>query len=216
MLVALSMRLDAQNTPAASATPTHFRWSEAEAHELDYAHTVKTSADLSPAEKADLTSAILLQLRRNKDVSEDLTEQQLRSLAENTRVEMVDLNGVGKPEIIAQANGLGPCGGTGNCLFWIFERTTNGLRLLLNTHDRSQVTFEKILIRPWSTNGYRDIVLGSHSNASSRNLVWFQFTHGIYRIHACYFSTWMGDDGQPLNMPVISQEKCSKSLGPLR
>jgi hypothetical protein len=88
-----------------------------------------------------------------------MTEKQARVLAGETRGELVDLNGDGKPEIIAQANGLGPCGGTGNCIFWIFERTADGLRPLLNTNDQTRVTFEKILIRPWSTNGYKDIVL---------------------------------------------------------
>jgi hypothetical protein len=216
MVIALSLLSHAQETPSTSAPHSHFQWSEARSHELDYNHTIKKSTDLSTAEKAALTSAITLQLRRNKEVSEDLTEDQLRSLAEDTRVELIDLNGDGKAEIIAQANGLGPCGGTGNCIFWIFERTPEGLRLLLNTDDRSPVTFEKILIRPWSTNGYKDIVLGSHSNASSRNLVWFQFSRGAYRIHACYYSTWIGEDGQALNKPAIWQEKCENSLGPLR
>ena len=215
VLFGLTLRLYAQVADS-SATPTHFRWSEREAHELDYANTIKTLTVLSPTEKANLTSAVLQQLKQDKDISEEMTEQQLQSLAEDTRVEMVDLNGDGKPEIIAQANGLGPCGGTGNCIFWIFERTASGLKLLLNTNDRSQVTLEKILIRPWSTNGYRDFVLSSHSNATSRNLVWFQFADDAYRIHGCYFSTSIGERGEALNMPVIWREKCSKSLGPLR
>jgi len=205
-----------QEVPSTTATPTHFRWSETQAHELDYGRTIRESPDLSLVDKAALTNAIVLQLKKDDDSIEDLTEKQVRELAEETRVELVDLNGDGNPEIIAQANGLGPCGGTGNCIFWIFERTADGLKVLLDTDDRSQVTFEKILIRPWSTNGYRDIVLGSHSNATSRNLVWFQFMRGAYRIHACYYSTWIGDDGQPLNKPAIWQEQCSKSLGPLR
>jgi hypothetical protein len=207
--------LYAQEASRNSATPSHFRWSEAQSHELDYGRTIKTSTDLSAAEKVALTGVVMQQLKLEGDL-EDMTEKQARILTGETRVEFVDLNGDGKPEIIAQANGLGPCGGTGNCIFWIFERTADGLKPLLDTTARTQVTFEKILIRPWSTNGYRDIVLGSHSNANSRNLVWFQFTRGVYRIHACYYSTWTGDDGQPLNTPAVWLEKCSKSLGPIR
>lgn len=208
--------LHAQEVPNTSVRPAHFRWSEVQAHELDYGRTIRKFPDLSPADKAALTNAIVMQLKKDEDLIEDLTEKQVRKLAGETRVELVDLDGDGKPEIIAQANGLGPCGGTGNCIFWIFQRATDGLKLLLNTNDRSPVTFEKILIRPWSTNGYRDIVLGSHSDASSRNLVWFQFTDGAYRIHACYYSTWRGEDGQALNTSAIWQEKCSKSLGSVR
>jgi hypothetical protein len=206
--------LHAQEVSRTSATPSHFRWSEAQSHELDYGRTIKTSPDLSTAERAALTNVVLQQLILEGDL-EDMTEKQARVIAGETRVELVDLNGDGKPEIIAQANGLGPCGGTGNCIFWIFERTADGLKPLLNTTNRTQVTFEKILIRPWSTSGYKDIVLGSHSNASSRNLVWFQFTRGAYRIHACYYSTWTGEDLHPLNTPAIWQEKCAKSLGPI-
>jgi hypothetical protein len=220
LLLSLSVGLlacsHAQVVPHTTATPTHFRWSAVQAHELDYNRTIRKSHDLSQAAKDQLEKAVVLQLRRDDDLVDDLTEKQVQDLAGETRIELVDLNGDDKPEIIAQANGLGPCGGTGNCIFWIFERTGDGLKLLLSTNDRSQITFEKILIRPWSTNGYRDIVLGSHSNASSRNLVWFQFSNGEYRIHACYYSTWMGDDGQVLNAPAIWPEKCSRSLGPLR
>ena len=208
--------LHAQEAPHTSVSPMHFRWSEAQAHELDYGRTIRKDPDLSLADKEALTKVLVQQLKRDDSLVEDLTEKQVRTLAEETRIELVDLNGDGKPEIIAQANGLGPCGGTGNCIFWIFERTSDVLKLLLNTNDRSPVMFEKILIRPWSTNGYRDIVLGSHSNASSRNLVWLRFTRGAYRIHACYYSTWTGENGQALNTPAIWQEKCSHSLGPLR
>ena len=44
--------LFAQDGPTIPATPTHFRWSEALAHELDYCHTIKNSSDLSVADKA--------------------------------------------------------------------------------------------------------------------------------------------------------------------
>lgn len=209
------MALHAQGVPRTTASPLHFRWSEAQSHELNYDSTIKKSYDLSSAEKAELTAIVQHQLKLEGDL-EDMTEEQARVLAGNTRVELADLNGDGKPEIIAQANGLGPCGGTGNCIFWIFERTPDGLKPILNTADRTQVTFEKILIRPWSTNGYRDIILGSHSNANSRNLVWFQFSRGVYRIHACYYSTWTGENMEPLNSPAIWQEQCSKSLGLVR
>jgi len=207
----------AQKLPNISATPNHFRWSEREAHELDYEHTIRTSPDLSSVDKTQLTNAVLSRLKLdNAELLDDLTEVQLRNLVADTRIELVDLNGDGKPEIIAQANGLGPCGGTGNCIFWIFQRTATGLKVILDTEDRSQVTFEKILVRPWSTNGYKDIVLGSHSNASSRGLTWFQYEDGIYRIHACYYLTWEGNDLQPLKSPMIWREKCSQLLGSVR
>ncbi len=72
--------LSAQDGPTTLATATHFRWSEALAHELDYGHTIKNSSDLSVADKAALTNAVLLQLKRDDDAVEDLTEKQVREL----------------------------------------------------------------------------------------------------------------------------------------
>lgn len=216
LALGLLTALRAQEAPRASTSPMHFRWSETQAHELDYGSTIRNSPQISLPDKQALIKVLVRQLKRDDSLVEDLTEGQVQTLAEETRIEFVDLNGDGKPEIIAEANSLGPCGGTGDCIFWIFEQTADGPKLLLNTNDRSPVTFEKILVRPWSTNGYRDIVLGSHSDASSRNLVWFKFLRGAYRIHACYYSTRLGEDGQTLHTPAIWPVKCSNSLGQLR
>jgi hypothetical protein len=56
------------------------------AHELYYGHTIKNSSDLSVADKAALTNAVVLQLKRDDDAVEDLTEKQVRELAEQTRI----------------------------------------------------------------------------------------------------------------------------------
>ena len=150
-------------------------------HELNYSHTIKKAADLSPQEKKALFDAILVQLRqdsaRDELMFEDITERQLRRLAADTRIEFVDLSGKGSREVIAQGNGLGPCGATGNCIVWIFQMTTEGAKLLLDS-SRDEGAFEEVVIRPWSTNGFRDIVLGTHDSASDRTLVWYKYANG--------------------------------------
>lgn len=133
---------------------------------------------------------------------------------EETRIDLVDLNGDSESGITASGRVAELV-----TAFFGFERTPNGLEKILNADEQSPVIFEKIPIRPSSTNAYRDIVLGSDSNASSRNLFWFQFTRGAYRIHACHYLTWIGDDGRPLiahsswqeSAPILSIRYAKKS-----
>jgi len=54
-----------------------------------------------------------------RDDGDDATESERLHFASETRIEFVDLNGDGRPEVTAQANGFGPCGDTGNCALWV-------------------------------------------------------------------------------------------------
>ena len=58
------------------------------------------------------------------------------------------------------------------------------------------------------TKGYQDIVLASPSSATARNIVWFRYANGRYLPSACYYLSWIGDNGEPLNSPEISSEPC--------
>ncbi len=206
----------AQDTSSSKDSQNHFLWSERTAHELDYGHTIKTAADLTPTERQALLEAVLAQLKRSsvRDelMFEGITERQLQRLAVKTRIELVDLTGNGSREVIAQANGLGPCGATGNCLIWVFQMAPDGIRLLLDSGAR-EGAFEMVTVRPWSTNGFRDIVLGTHDSASDRTLVWYKYANGSYRRSSCYNSTWMSY-GQPLKSPDISPSKCKDLFRP--
>jgi hypothetical protein len=214
VLFLFASSLPSQTKSPPAATPTHFRWSEYLSHELDYGHTIRTATDLTASEKKTLQQAVVERLKlANRFVPflEDMSPQQIRRLAEDTRIELVDLNGDGTPEVIAEANGLGPCGATGNCSWWIFQRTSGGYKLLLASSDRGEVIFEKIIVRPWSTNGFRDIVLGSHSSSTARNIIWYRYSHGAYRPCSCYYLSWIGDGGVELQTPDISSMRCSGS-----
>jgi len=197
----------AQNAASVETAPRHFRWSQPQAHELDYDRTIRKSTTLTPAEKKSLIDAIVQTLKREGD-DEQMTERELIDLASETRVELVDLNGSGQLEVIAQANGLGPCGGTGNCVFWIFQLTPSGARVLLDTTLTGGVRFELLTVRPWMTNGFKDIVLASHSSATARNIWWFRYANGKYTPSTCYYLSWIGDHGEPLKNPDISNEPC--------
>ncbi len=121
----------------------------------------------------------------------------MQKLAAQTRIELDDLNGDGKAEIIAQGNGLGPCGGTGNCIVLVMQSTPDGIRLLLDSRaGKSGGGFEKIRVLDTVTNGFRDIVLAAHVSASDKTLQVFRFTGGKYRAAECYYSTT-----QPAGIP---------------
>jgi hypothetical protein len=197
--------------------PEHFRWSEDKASELDRHHTIQSDPDLTPDQKKLLTVEVVARLMsyRGLDVVlRNMSATQLTQLAADTRVELIDLNGDGVPEVIAQANGMGPCGETGNCIIWIFQWTGNGVRVLLDSLE-NEAGFEVITVRPWSTNGFRDIVLGSHSTATLRNLVWYRYSvNAGYRSWKCYFLSRIGDKGKTLKNPAVSAESCSDTFRP--
>ena len=206
MLLAFCMGAVAQKQPAPNTEDEHFRWSERQAHELDYQHTIASDTALEPAVREALVEYIY---RGFKQFDQDSATLDLRKLARDTRIELVDLNGDGKFEILAQGNGWGPCGAVGNCSFWLFEQTRNGVRCLFNSSAEGD-SFHKVVVRPWSTNGYRDIVLGTHDGASERDLVWLKFDGAGYRRVLCYHLSWIGDHLEQLKSPEISLVGCAK------
>jgi hypothetical protein len=204
LLLLVASFVTAQRSTISRAAPSHFRWSERQAHELDYDHTIHNSTALTPEEKKSFIDLIVQTLKR---IDEEMTDDERFKLASETRIEFVDLNGDGRPEVIAEANGLGPCGAS-NCVFWIFQLTPSGTKVLLDSTLDGGTIYELVTIRPWMTNGFKDIVLASHSSATARNIVWYRYTNGSYRPSHCYYLSWIGDHGEPLENPDISNSQC--------
>jgi hypothetical protein len=186
----------AQTNSTPNDAAKHFRWSERTAHELAYKHTIRTANDLTSTDSKALLDAVFERLKyaasTDPEMFDDVSPRHLRKLASDTRIEFVDLNGDGTPEILAQANGLEVCGGTGNCVVWAFQRTDNGFALLLDTAKQNWVRgFEVVSIRSTTTNGFRDLVLGSHGSATERTLVVYKYAKGAYRQSVCYYANWL-------------------------
>jgi hypothetical protein len=200
----------ASRTPKPSATPQHFRWSERLAHELDYKHTVGNANDLTQSEKNSIIQSISLQMVLDgdtEDMSGPMTAKRIRKFAESVRVEVVDLKGDGTRDVLAQAPWIPLCGATGNCSFWVFEFVGDRIRVILDL-GRFGNGHEVVIVRPWSTNGYKDIVLGAHVSAGERALDVYQYRDGMYRRSACYGTTMIGDNGQFLDQPEVFSSKC--------
>jgi hypothetical protein len=176
---------------------------------LSYKNTIANAKELSTGERNDLLAFVLNRFEHpvnsfDAQMFVGISTDQMRKLAANTRIELIDLNGDGKDEIIAQGNGLGPCGGTGNCIVLVLQRGPEGMRLLVDSREKGG-GFEKIRVLDTSTNGFRDIVLATHDSASDRTLEVFRFANEKYRMAKCYIATTQ-PHGVPegLRDPVIT------------
>jgi hypothetical protein len=202
-----------QNPASQEPKSSHFYWSTRKAHELDYKRTIRNSPDLSSDERDALLKTVAGLIRPFMADFEIGSERELRKIAADTRVELIDLNGDGKPEVIAQAFGIkSGCGATGNCPVWIFMKTANGYQLLLDTRDKDGIGgVELITVEDSRTNGFNDLVLAADDSASEKTLLVYRYRNGLYRESACYdanWESWANGDFHMLKQPVIT--KCSQ------
>jgi hypothetical protein len=188
---------------ASCASAQGFHWDVRKSHELTRKNAVRFSKELSPADRSVLIRAITAKLRPEMDDLDIHSEKQLRSAAANTRIELVDLDGDGTPEVLAQSWGMETCGAVGNCLFWIFKKTDGIYKPILS--DGAQV----FAVEDTSTNGFRDVTLAVHDSASESHLFPYGFSNGRYRRLGCYEAEWFPKpDGPMLKTPII--KRCSK------
>lgn len=112
--------------------------------------------------------------------------------AEKTRVEFIDLNSDGVPEVIAQLSG-DACSPTGNCPLYILRKTSADYRVILEKGAAQTVTIQKT-----RSNGYLDVVVGMHDSATEQGLFVYQFSDGRYRRTHCYNASFseLGKDGE--------------------
>ena len=88
-----------------------------------------------------------------------------------------DLDGKGANEILVWG-GYGFCGGTGNCAYWIFKKVGTRYREILETSDLIEVNDLGDQILRSKTNGFNDILVKGHINASDTHFSTFVVTVG--------------------------------------
>jgi hypothetical protein len=183
VLVALAIACNpsAAQRPVAKHT-TNFSWNWQDVQYFGD-QTIATSKDISAEERAALLKALVA---RFKDVPN------AREAAAQTRIKVVQLNGNGAPEIATQPFGEHWCSPTGNCAFWLFQKSGAGYKLILEKGAAQGFT-----VQPTRTNGFSDLVLTMHGSATEKDLYVYQFRGGQYRRAACYEANWtsLGDDG---------------------
>ena len=185
----------------------HFQWNWKDSQELSAEQSLR-KANLTMLRRKAITSVIADQLRpimsepgivRTTTMSEIRSEAELRDAVLDTRITLIDLNGDGVPEVVAQ--GMVNCGATGNCPFWAFRKTKVAYELLL--YGEAQ-TFT---IQKSKTNGFHDIVLSTHGSSSSGGLVNYHYKEGVYQEAGCYDYDWTvleGDEVRELSEPRVT------------
>ena len=175
-----------------------FHWDWKESQELKAEHSLG-NAKLTTQQRKAIAKAIDDQIRPMMSDLEIKSEAELHAAVLKTRIAMIDLNGDGIREVVAQ--GMVNCGATGNCLFWIFRKAKVNYELLLEGEAQT------FTIQKSYTNGFHDIVLSTHGSYSSGDLAYYQYKDGVYQETACYGYDWTvldGDKVRELKEPRIT------------
>jgi len=189
----------------------HFRWDWKDSQELSAAQSLR-GTNLTHQQRKAIASAIANHIRsmisepgivRTTTMREIKSEAELQDAVLDTRVTLIDLNGDGIPEVVAQ--GMVNCGATGNCPFWVLRKSKTGYRLIFEGEAQT------FTIQPSVSNGFRDIVLSRHGSYSSGDLMHYRFQEGIYSGVACYDYEWTvleNDQVRELKEPRITPIRC--------
>lgn len=169
------------NPPPQTSANAEFQWNWKDSQELKAEESLR-KAKLRDQQKRAIASAIEDQIRPMMADLEIQSESELQKAVLDTRVKMIDLNGDGIPEVVAQ--GMIGCGATGNCPFWVLRRTKQGYDLLLEGEAQT------FTVQKSSSNGFRDIALSRHGSYSSGDLTLYAYREGAYHDVACYGYEW--------------------------
>jgi hypothetical protein len=105
-----------------------FVWRWRSSHELD--QRAALSKRLPTSMRAAFQRAISKELHL---LSDGEPESDIQRAALDVLVKFEDFNADGTPEIFARAPGNGYCGATGNCSFWVFQKSRGEYTVFLNT-----------------------------------------------------------------------------------
>jgi hypothetical protein len=191
-----------QPTPVSKPHKASFDWLFDGTQWLGEKDQIKVTKALTPEERKALIEAISVLFRPGRKIGSAASEKKLLKDVMDTYVKLVDLNGDGIPDVIAQGTGEESCSPTGNCDFWVFMRSGSGYKLIL---DKGAV--QTFAISSRRTNGFNDLVLGQHGSAYERDLFVYHFADGRYRLGPCYSASWerlVGDEWQELKNPIIT------------
>jgi len=127
-------------------------------------------------------------LRRDRSFREQLTfTYESQNCTAILEIYYKDLNRDGTPEVLVRGKTVDACGGVGNCLFWILEKTRNGYRTLIASSDYVDRAAMGDQVRRASTRGYSDILLRGHMSASETTYSYYKFNGRRYVESKCLY-----------------------------
>ena len=151
-------------------------------------------AKVSNPEREAIARAIANQLKPALGGLGGQTEEELEDVALDTPVKLIDLNGDGTPEVIAQGTVAEGCSPTGNCPFWILQKSGREYRSLI-----SQEAVQSFTIQPSRSNGFSDIVVKMHGSATESTLRLLRYGDGKYCEAECYYENWSVLEGKTVH-----------------
>jgi hypothetical protein len=176
-----------------------FHWEWRNPTELDLR---LVEAKVTGPERTEIANAITHQVGPYmRSIGID-SEQQLKDEVLDTRVDLVDLNRDGVSEVIAQGTSKEGCSPTGNCPFWIFQRSGREYKVLVSRDAVQSFQIQRSL-----SGGFRDIVVERHDSATDRTLTMLRFSRGRYHAVGCYVANWselQGDTVRKLKEPRLT------------
>ncbi len=198
LLLVFDMAAASQQPPPTPPTLIPFRWDYRKAEQVDYQHTIASAIDISLDDRAALINVVAAQLA---DLEIPIGRN-VRAVAADMPIKVIDLNGDGVPEIIAQSAGPhSGCSPTGNCPFLVFQRQKDSYSVLLKSEA------QMFRVQPDRTNGFHDIVLSVHESAFESEVTNYKFDGASYKASGCYDFLW-GDADHEFQQPHITP--CSR------
>jgi hypothetical protein len=167
----------------------NFHWDWKESQELKADRSLR-NANLGEQDRKAVARATADEIRPMMADVDIKSEAELKKKALDTRIALIDLNGDGIPEVVAQA--MVGCGATGNCPFWVFRKTKRGYDMVLEGEAQT------FTVQASSTNGFRDIVLSTHGSYSSGGLTDYHYRDGVYKDVGCYGYEWTVLEGETI------------------
>jgi len=160
-------------------------------------------AKISSADRDAIAKALANLLLPDLGGPGGFSEQEVEQVALETPVKVIDLNGDGIPEIIAQGTPQdGGCSHTGNCRFWIFEKSGPEYRLLI-----SVPAIQSFTIQPARSNGFNDVVVKTYGSSTQSTLRLLRYTGTKYEEAGCFNANWpasQGGTGHEANEPHLT------------
>ena len=116
-----------------------------------------------------------------EEVNRRIEVDECTDLFEHT---LADLNSDGVNEILVRGV---PCGATGNCAFWIFQRRGQKYRVLERGGDYTDRAKMGDQILRTKTRGYYDILLRGHFSAAETGFYYLKFNGRKYELDRCLY-----------------------------
>ena len=128
-------------------------------------------------------------------------------------IKRIDLNRDGKAEILVRGNNFHLCLYNGNCGFWVLQKSENHYHRLLFGTDYMDITENGDQVLPSRRNGFSDIVMKMHINASDTEYSYFGFDGRRYILRKCLVNTPKAGSYEDPKWEFITCNKYQRRIG---